>query len=303
MKIHRYTIFINHKTTTQEIQKKVNFIITSLVRCRVPRQSVKICDVGNNEELKEMIEETVNGMPYPLVYLWGEFYGTYEDVQNGMKDGTLQLSVLNDPNKIHQGKRYGLIKPKTNLENAAIYEDYTRIVKKKDIFKEKDIINEYINSNLEDVLVDLKGVDENKKIEIEESSYISASEWILRVISGLLFIPLIKKVFTNSNETTIEKLEDDVEFKVIRTNWCWKHQERIIRFSKEKFYRFNGEIVREEFCYCDVKEVLVDEKSIVINFKENSSSQFIECDDVDGFIKELSSRCVNLLITHVEKEE
>ena len=164
MKIHRYTIFINHNTSTKETQKKVNFIISSVVKCRVPRQSVKICDIGNNEEFREMIEETVNGMPYPLLYLWGEYYGTYEDVQNGMKDGSLQLSVLNDPNKLHRGERYGLIKPKSDLENAVMYEDYTRIIKKKDIFKEDDIINEYVNSNLEEILVDLKGVDENKKI-------------------------------------------------------------------------------------------------------------------------------------------
>ena len=299
MKIHRYTIFINQETATKQTQETVNYIIKSLVSCRVPRQSVKICDVSKNAELKEMIEETVNGMPYPLLYLWGEYYGIYEDVQRGMNDGTLQLSVLNDPNKKHQGERYGLIKPKSDLENAAIYEDYTNIPKKKDIFKEKDIIDEYTNSDLAEVLVELKGVSENREIQIEESSFISASEWILRFISGMLFIPLIKRVFVSK---TVEKEEGDIEFKVIRTNWCWKHQERIIRFSKEKFYRFNGETFREEFSYDDVKEVIVDGNAIVINFTSNSNSQFIECAEIDQFIQTFQSHCPSLEIKHVEKE-
>ena len=116
----------------------------------------------------------------------------------------------------------------------------------------------------------------------------------------MLFIPLIKRVFETK---TIEKLEDDVEFKVIRTNWCWKHQERIIRFSKEKFYRFNDDICREEFEYENVKDVFVKDHSIVIHFKSNISSQFIECEKVDEFIKELSNRCNSIEIITIEKEE
>lgn len=298
MKIHRYTIFINQKIATKETQEKVTYIINSLVKCRVPRQSVKICDVSSNDELREMIEETVNGMPYPLLYLWGEYYGVYEDVQNGMRDGSLQITVLNDPNKKHQGQRYGLVKPKSDLENAAIYEDYTHIEKKKDIFKEGDIINEYINTEIGEILVDLKG-GEDKHLEIEESSYISASEWLLRIVSGMLFIPFIKRVFESK---TVEKMEGDVEFKVIRTNWYWKHQERIIRFSKDKFYRFNGETFREEFAYDNVKEVLVDGNSIVINFINESNAQFIECEEIDAFVKTLQDHCPSIEIKHIEKE-
>ncbi|EKE38588.1 hypothetical protein ENUP19_0317G0062 [Entamoeba nuttalli] len=294
MQIHRYTIFINGKKANKSTQDKVDFIIESLIKCRVPRCSIKICNVSDNKEFEEMLESTVNGKPYPLLYLWGEFFGTYEDVQTGILDGSLALSVLNDPSRIHQGKKIGLIRPKSELENAKIYEDYIHHETKQDIFKDGDIINEYQNDSDEEKMVELKGF--NKQVQINNESWISGTEWLLRVLSGMLFVPLIQRVFETKE---IKKLEGDIEFNVIRTNWYWKHQKRIIRFSKDKFYRFNGDTFREEFNYDDISDVFVNGKNIVINFNKNSYSQFIECDKCDEFLSVLEDHCHCLTIKKV----
>ncbi|KAL7717211.1 Doublecortin domain-containing protein [Entamoeba marina] len=295
MKIHRYTIFIRNDQNHPDIQKKTEFIISTMIKCRVPRNSVRICDITDDHEFQEYLDGVRHSVEYPLLFLWGEFFGGHKEVQDGFMTGILTLAVLNNPHRKHQGKPVGLIRQETEIEKAVIMDDYNHIEEKPDIFKESDIIQEYQNSSDEEVLVDLK----SDKIftQFKNERWISASEWLLRFLSGSLFAPLLSR--SSSPLQTIPLLDGDVEFNVIRTNWYWKHQERVIRFSKDKFYRFNETELRESFNYEDVSNVYVNGKNIVVNFSQKSYSQFLECEKVNEFIDELKKHCPDLVVNTV----
>ncbi|ELP85554.1 hypothetical protein EIN_407430 [Entamoeba invadens IP1] len=284
MHIHRYTIFINKQD--QSYQKKVDTIISSLVKCRVPRCSIRICNISDDEEFQKSLKEITSGVDFPYLFLWGEFFGGYDQVQMGLADGTLMLSVLNNPNKLHAGKKVGLIRPKSDLEKATIVDDYIHKEEHADIFTEGEIITEYENHSDEEKLVEMKGIKAG--INLKQSSWISATEWLLRVLTGGLFSPLMAKPVVPQ---TVTKEEGDLDFDVVRTNWFWKHQPRTIRLSSKKFYRLNAGIFREEFLYENVLQVVVDGKNIVINFSKVSYSQFLFCDQVEEFLEELQKRC------------
>ncbi|EMS17066.1 hypothetical protein KM1_137240 [Entamoeba histolytica HM-3:IMSS] len=153
--------------------------------------------------------------------------------------------------------------------------------------KEIVIIDDYENQQSvlqEDEMIDLN-VPHPEALNFGDR-WLNACEWVIRNISQSS--PERKK---HMDEVVLEKQPDDIDYYVIRTNWYWRHQIRIMRFGKEHFYRLDETYhVKESFRYEDVKEIVqTDEEHLVIKFLRNSQPQYLQSKLVHQIIVTLVS--------------
>ncbi|EDR25736.1 hypothetical protein EDI_295090 [Entamoeba dispar SAW760] len=153
--------------------------------------------------------------------------------------------------------------------------------------KEIVIIDDYENQQSvlqEDEMIDLN-VPQLEALNFGDR-WLNACEWVIRNISQSS--PERKK---RIDEIVLEKQPDDIDYYVIRTNWYWRHQIRIMRFGKEHFYRLDETYhVKESFRYEDVKEIVqTDEEHLVIKFLRNSQPQYLQSKLVHQMIVTLVS--------------
>jgi len=104
------------------------------------------------------------------------------------------------------------------------------------------------------------------------------------------------------NASKLEQ-EQDVDFVVTRTNWLYRRQVRIFRFSDDCFKRLLPSTGEEKniFDYKDVLDItILDNNNIVINFYSGKESQYIQSDQVkdmiDVIVKKAKGRGHNINI-------
>ena len=52
----------------------------------------------------------------------------------------------------------------------------------------------------------------------------------------------------------------------------------------------------------DIKEILVSGNSLIITFKNDSNSQFLECNEIDAFLHQFQIHCPSLEIKTIDKD-
>ncbi|KAL7717964.1 Uncharacterized protein QTN25_004664 [Entamoeba marina] len=149
------------------------------------------------------------------------------------------------------------------------------------------IVEDYENQeevNKDDDMVELN-VPENYSFSFGDR-WLNSCEWVFRTLSQ----SNIRDKNTKTNEF-LPMTKDDVDFYVVRTNWYWRHQLRVIRCGKDCFWRLdtNG-YIKEVFHYEDISEIIQsDDQHVVLKFSVNSQPQFLQCSTMKRFIKCLQS--------------
>jgi len=85
-----------------------------------------------------------------------------------------------------------------------------------------------------------------------------------------------------------EDLDAEREFVVTRTNWLYRRQERIFRFSDECFMRIlpDSNTVKERFEYKDILEVTITNPAdMVIRFYSDKEPQYIHSEKLQEFLQ------------------
>jgi glutaredoxin len=73
------------------------------------------------------------------------------------------------------------------------------------------------------------------------------------------------------------EVEGVVDFPCIRTNWYWRHQKRVYRFTPKNWYRIDPTLlVKDVFSYQDVKSIIeTDQLNMIISFESRKEPQYI----------------------------
>jgi hypothetical protein len=121
---------------------------------------------------------------------------------------------------------------------------------------------------------------------------INGVEWMLRMV--LLNPSGVTQEEKKHNEQKLAEAKTllDVDFPVMRTNWYWRHQKRVIRLSPTEMKRIDPDtgIVKETLALCDITNVTLNATHVVLQFK-NHVAEFFECVDAAEFVSVLMSRC------------
>ena len=195
-----------------------------------------------------------------------------------------------------------------NEENEDINEIIHQEEQKKE---EKEIIpildmevsdeNEIPNENTKEMVI-IEDYECSEQIENEQyfelnvpqlntlnlnDKWLNACEWVLRTLNPMKPVPV------KEDPTYLEKKETDIDYYVTRTNWYWRHQIRIIRFSNDCFYRLDEEYrMKEKFEYENVSEIIqTDYEHVIIKFSSNSQDQYLQC--------KLCHQLIKTLISHI----
>lgn len=160
---------------------------------------------------------------------------------------------------------------------------------------------EIVNENIKEMII-IEDYDNSQQIQQEQyyelnvpqtdtlnlnDRWLNACEWVLRTLNPM------KPNSKEEDPTYLQKTEEDIDYYVTRTNWYWRHQIRIIRLSKDCFYRLDEDSkIREKFNYEDVSEIIqTDFDHVVIKFAKNSQPQYLQC--------KLCSQLISSLISHI----
>jgi len=121
--------------------------------------------------------------------------------------------------------------------------------------------------------------------------WINAAEWTIRGMSNGVWSAwqYVRKGSTETLDGSNYKKVDtktsntqnpaDIEIEVIRTNWLWRNQKRIFRFTTKKFMRLLPETkeIKETFDYGDIQEIILRGKNnIVIMFRNGMEAQYLQ---------------------------
>jgi len=133
--------------------------------------------------------------------------------------------------------------------------------------------------------------NENQTLELGVvDQWINAAEWTIRGMSNGVWSAwkYVRKSSSDTLDVSAKKVDtkssytpnpDDVEIEVIRTNWLWRNQKRIFRFSTKKFMRLlpENKEIKEIFDYGDVQEIILRGKNnIVIMFRNGIEAQYLQ---------------------------
>jgi len=128
------------------------------------------------------------------------------------------------------------------------------------------------------------------EVEPEELTSEDVKELAVSVKSDIT-IPDQSFIFI-PNASKLEQAHD-VDFVVTRTNWLYRRQVRVFRFSDDCFKRLIPATGEEKtiFDYKDVLDItIIDSNNIIINFYSGKESQYIQSDQIKEIIDVLTKK-------------
>jgi len=76
------------------------------------------------------------------------------------------------------------------------------------------------------------------------------------------------------------------EFHVVRTNWYWKQQKRILRITSEYLYRLDPDTMEKRATHQlkDINKIIVNSNTITFHFQDGATSESYQCDCIDKIL-------------------
>jgi len=176
---------------------------------------------------------------------------------------------------------------------------------------EMEIFKSNSSSNVTSNNSNLTSVNSNSNITSNNSNITSNNSNLTSVNSNT---DSIGKLEVENDDMNIEKSmtsslfesfiliprSSDIDFPVLRTNWYYSKQKRILRCLPDYFLRVepnnteNG-VTKDTFYYQDIFEVVqTSPSSIIINFFSERTAQYLECDVelMELLLKQLIARAL-----------
>jgi len=203
----------------------------------------------NTEQIEKMKQQAKN-LEFPQVYIGDNRIGTVEELYEYELSGKLAEFLTHEE----------LLTSSIRLGRAESQQD---------------------NSGNDNQTLELGVVDQ----------WINAAEWTIRGMSNGVWSAwqYVRKGSTETLDGSNYKKVDtktsntqnpaDIEIEVIRTNWLWRNQKRIFRFTTKKFMRLLPETkeIKETFDYGDIQEIILRGKNnIVIMFRNGMEAQYLQ---------------------------
>jgi len=98
-----------------------------------------------------------------------------------------------------------------------------------------------------------------------------------------------------TDENDESKKREDFDIEILRTNWLWRNQKRILRFKETSFERIDPstDSVRAVMPYDSVINIIqVDEKNVIIKFKDRvAEDQYLAAETKENIMKIIETIC------------
>ncbi|KAL6051272.1 hypothetical protein QOT17_019323 [Balamuthia mandrillaris] len=310
------TVYIRSETQTRDSLRRTKKVVDLFQTKGLSMQQIDIVDVTPYPKLGSWLEGQSLQAEYPLVFVGDTWVGFLEDVEKANASGELEKlmkerlqkcltakstmessgyigSLLNTmasawspssalpPNLQYltqppdDGEEAEEVEAEEEREQAAIDTETTQ--------SQNDTNNgpkPFSQRKMEDEFCELRceSGDESTESGLEEDSACSSSSSSstsgvsARVASDSLsdFIKLKDEEFGD---------EDEVEIEVMRTNWFWRQQSRMLRFGKETFERIDPKTneTRAIFRYSAIDNIsLKDDTNLVIRFTDGTEPQYMQ---------------------------
>jgi len=108
---------------------------------------------------------------------------------------------------------------------------------------------------------------------------LDAAEYVISGVSSLLWLPVTIVTYPfRSEQETLQKGADAVDFDIVHTNWYWRNLKRRFRFTKEGILRIHPTYndVRASHPYSSICAVkIVNDTTFVINYRGGSSPDYV----------------------------
>jgi len=179
-----------------------------------------------------------------------------------------------------------------------------------DLLKNENlIVSSIVLGNKDDIKTDT--ADDPEKLELGVfDQWINAAEWTIKGMSNGVWSTwqYVRKGSDAANQPEKKELNyvlqpNDVEIEVIRTNWLWRNQKRVFRFTAKKFMRIipDTKEIKETFEYTDVQELIMRGKNnMVIVFRNGIESQYLQslqCQKIKELILDRAGLDISIPVT------
>jgi len=108
---------------------------------------------------------------------------------------------------------------------------------------------------------------------------LDAAEYVISGVGSLLWLPVTLVTYPfRSEQETLQKAADDVDFDIVHTNWYWRNLKRRFRFTKDGILRIHPTCgdVRASHPYSSIFSVkIVNDTNFVINYRDGSSPDYV----------------------------
>ena len=127
-------------------------------------------------------------------------------------------------------------------------------------------------------------------------------------LGSLLMMPVNVLTWPFKSDTNEKKQETDVEFDVIHTNWYWRSQWRILRFSDTSVKRLGPRQrdVRAVHAYDTISLIRVtDSQNIVFHYNNDNSPDYVHASEkhIKEMLRIVKTKKPDLMIEKIEKGE
>jgi len=119
------------------------------------------------------------------------------------------------------------------------------------------------------------------------SAYQVVTEYWKSSTAVEMFPKLIEEPMSVVGSQTLAK--DIREFEVMRTNWYWKQQKRILRITREYLYRIDPSTAQKKAAHQlkDITKISVDKNRITFHFQDGAPPECYESESVDKIVSAL----------------
>ena len=181
-----------------------------------------------------------------------------------------------------------------------------------DLFKmESAQIEKLLSSTPEDTLFHISGDDPNSEVHLGAlNQVLSAGEYLASGVGSLLMLPVTALTWPFRSapvDPDQMKGKNDKEFDVIHTNWYWRSQWRIFRFSDTYVARLHPrhKDIRAAHQYDTFRLIqITDSKNIVFHYSDNSPPDYLHAkeEDVKEMVKIVVAKNEKVKVTREESQ-
>merc|ERR1712137_1202257 len=108
---------------------------------------------------------------------------------------------------------------------------------------------------------------------------LDAAEYVISGVGSLLWLPVTLVTYPfRSDQETLQKAADDVDFDIVHTNWYWRNLKRRFRFTKDGILRIHltcGDVRASTLTPAIFSVKIVNDTNFVINYRDGSSPDYV----------------------------